>query len=360
MRFVHTADIHLGITPDRGMPWSESRADEIYDSFYQLLDYVERESVDLLLIAGDLFHRQPLKRELKELNYRLESLSHTKVVMMAGNHDSVQPQSYYRSFVWSDNVSFFRRQSLEYVYLQELNTIVYGLSYEQQEIIDHLYDKARPLRHFPDGKPVPENCRHILLAHGGDEKHIPMDKNVLKQAGFDYIALGHIHKPGILVENLMAYSGSLEPTDKNDIGVRGFIEGTITDNGVHFEFVPHSVRSYIELNVNVDNELTNQALLDRLEETILNRGSKNIFKVVLSGFRDADIEFIPEDIRKLGNVVSVQDQTVPDFDFQKIYEDNKDNIIGQFILKVSNMNVDDDTKGRALCYGLKSLYGIKR
>ena len=83
MRFVHTADIHLGITPDRGMPWSESRADEIYESFYQLLDYVEQESVDLLLIAGDLFHRQPLKRELKELNYRLESLSRAKVVIMA-------------------------------------------------------------------------------------------------------------------------------------------------------------------------------------------------------------------------------------------------------------------------------------
>ena len=301
-----------------------------------------------------------MKRELKELNYRLESLSRAKVVIMAGNHDYIRPQSYYRDFAWTSNVSFFRKQSLEYVYLSELNTMVYGLSYEEQEITDHLYDRAMPVQRFSDGKPVPENCRHILLAHGGDEKHIPIDRNALKQAGFDYIALGHIHKPGILVEDLMAYSGSLEPTDKNDIGVRGFIDGTITDDGVHFEFVPHSVRSYIELNMKVDSALTNQELLDRLEATILKRGNKNIFKIVLTGFRDADMEYNTDDIRKLGNVVSVDDRTVPDFDFQRIYEDNKDNIIGQFILKVSNMNVDDDTKGKALCYGLKSLSGIRR
>ena len=42
---------------------------------------------DLLLVAGDLFHRQPLLRELKEVDGLFASLDRTQVVLVAGNHD---------------------------------------------------------------------------------------------------------------------------------------------------------------------------------------------------------------------------------------------------------------------------------
>ncbi len=45
-----------------------------------------------MLIAGDLFHRQPLLRELKEMNSILEMLEHTEVVMIAGNHDYIKKE----------------------------------------------------------------------------------------------------------------------------------------------------------------------------------------------------------------------------------------------------------------------------
>ena len=57
---------------------------------------------------------------------------------------------------------------------------------------------------------------HVLLAHGGDAGHIPIDYEHLKWSGFDYIALGHIHKPQIIYEDLMAYPGSLEPLDATE------------------------------------------------------------------------------------------------------------------------------------------------
>ena len=60
----------------------------------------------------------------------------------------------------------------------------------------------------------------ILLAHGGDESHIPIQReDMLKWSGFDYIALGHIHKPEIIFEDLMAYAGSLEPLDQHRDGI---------------------------------------------------------------------------------------------------------------------------------------------
>ena len=37
--------------------------------------------------------------------------------------------------------------------------------------------------------------------------------------GFDYVAFGHIHIPDLDEANRMAYSGSLEPIDVNEIGL---------------------------------------------------------------------------------------------------------------------------------------------
>ena len=98
LKFIHTADIHLGAAPDSGMPWAADRGSELWETFYRLLDKAEKSDVELLLIAGDLFHRQPLKRELKELNYRFSQLTHTRIVIVAGNHDYIGTQSFYKDF----------------------------------------------------------------------------------------------------------------------------------------------------------------------------------------------------------------------------------------------------------------------
>ena len=52
-------------------------------------------------------------------------------------------------------------------------------------------------------------------------------KSLLEKSGFDYIAMGHIHKPQQVIPGLAAYAGALEPTDKNDTGKHGFIRGEI-------------------------------------------------------------------------------------------------------------------------------------
>ena len=104
---------------------------------------------------------------------------------------------------------------------EKLDVYVYGLSYEHQEIENPLYDSIHPA----EGDGV-----HILLAHGGDAKHIPMNIKSIAASGFDYIALGHIHKPQILIRDNAAYAGALEPVDRNDLGDHGYIEGHL-ENG---------------------------------------------------------------------------------------------------------------------------------
>ena len=141
----------------------------------QLESESERDAVAVETVAH-IIGRSGTKRELKELNYRLESIAPVQVVMMAGNHDYIGEGSNYRDFSWVDNVHFFRQEKVDVIYIEALDTWVYGLSYEHREIKQPLYDKVRPL-----DKPG----YHILLAHGGDEKHIPIQKKELLSAGLD-------------------------------------------------------------------------------------------------------------------------------------------------------------------------------
>ena len=64
MKFIHTGDLHYGMKPDIGKPWSAERAQAVKDALASIVRAARDEKVDLLLIAGDLFHHQPLVRDL--------------------------------------------------------------------------------------------------------------------------------------------------------------------------------------------------------------------------------------------------------------------------------------------------------
>lgn len=132
MRFIHIADVHLGMQPDAGFPWSEERGESIWESFRRIIRLVGREKPDFLLIAGDLFQRQPLLRELKEVNDLFASIPETIVVLIAGNHDYVKRESFYRGFDWADNVVMLLSPEPECVEVPEKRTAVYGCSYDKK------------------------------------------------------------------------------------------------------------------------------------------------------------------------------------------------------------------------------------
>ena len=112
IRFIHLADVHLGAVPDRGCPWSHEREEEIWETFRRVIASVRRDPVDLLFIAGDLFHRQPLLKELKEVNYLFSTIPETRVFLMAGNHDYMKRNSFYRGFAWEPNAVSYTHLTL--------------------------------------------------------------------------------------------------------------------------------------------------------------------------------------------------------------------------------------------------------
>ena len=84
MKFIHIADVHLGVVPDAGKSWSEKKSGRYLDDVYRGICGCKKIKVDMVLIAGDLFHRQPLIRELREINYIFEQVPEIQVVIVAG------------------------------------------------------------------------------------------------------------------------------------------------------------------------------------------------------------------------------------------------------------------------------------
>lgn len=315
-----------------------------------MLEVCETKHVEMLLIAGDLFHRQPLRRELKELDYLFAKLSMTQVVIIAGNHDYLKADSYYRTFQWSKNVHMILDREITCVEFPAYSLAVYGMSYDAKQITEECYRDAVAQRRQP---------YEILLAHGGDDSHIPVKKENLLGLGYDYIAMGHIHKPQVICPDKIAYAGALEPIDKNDTGAHGYIYGEITTKGCRIKFVPFACRSYIHQKIEVNPSMTEHELKETVAKVIDEKGKENIYKIILDGLRDPDISYDADTLDPYGNVIEVTDQTRPAYRFDRLKETNKGNILGVFITEMEQYP-QDSLEYQALCEGVRALMETRR
>ena len=348
MKFIHTADIHWGMNPDNDKPWSQERSHAIRDTFAEIVRQAGIRDVDFLFIAGDLFHRQPLLRDLKEVNYLFSTIPSVRVVIIAGNHDRIQKNSAVMSFQWCPNVTFLMDEEIRSVYFKELNTEVTGFSYHTREITEARLNNIQA----PDSRRI-----HILLAHGGDASHLPFDKAQLARAGFSYAALGHIHKPEIAADHSYGWCGSPEPLDKTETGPHGMIVGEIspaTCQITSLEFIPMSQIQYIPLVVHVTPATTNLELNDRIAAEIQKRGTEHIYRFRIRGMRDPDIVFDFEKLMRRLQIIEMIDESEPQYDFSRLFAEHPSDMIGFYIRALQR---EDSTaiEKKALYYGIDAL-----
>lgn len=346
IRFIHLADVHLGAVPDRGCPWSREREEEIWETFRRVIVTIRKSPVDLLFIAGDLFHRQPLISELREINDLFATISQTRIFLMAGDNDYMKEDSFYRTFKWNENVSLFDEESRTCIEIPDKNIYVYGLSYEHKEIHEALYD---------DWKKSDKRGFHVLMAHGGDEEHIPMDFRKMAEGGFDYVALGHRCQQQAPLKDWMLYSGALEPIDRNDLGEHGYIEGTYDEGKVRTRFVPFASRSYQNLLLTVREGSTQHMLEEMLRNEIMKRGGKNIYRVIIQGTRSPGSLLLAERLKSMGNIVEVLDESRPAYDLEKLHEQYKGTLIGDYIEQFPDNGRRPVVQDKALYHGLQAL-----
>ena len=349
VKFVQIADVHLGVQPDEGKPWSKKRARDIWDSFAEVIAVAERERLDFLMIAGDLFHAQPLKKELKEVDALFRRIPQTKVLLLAGNHDYLRQKSYYLTYPWAENVYIFKREEADFFDFPEEGVRIYGLSYWHREIRDRLYDEMHPM----DGNRV-----NVLLAHGGDERHIPFSAEQLLKNGFDYVAAGHIHRGGWLKEGKALMTGSLEPTDCNDIGSHGYWMGTLTKERAEVHFYPIKKCEYCHEIYMVDSATTEREIITWAKELLGERPKYQYFRLFLEGRKDPDVTYELQELAELERIVDVTEHLVPDYDYEQLMEEHGDSILGAYIRRMKQQE-QDVIAAKALEYGVNALLGHK-
>jgi DNA repair exonuclease SbcCD nuclease subunit len=356
MKFMHIADVHLGARPDRGRVWSDQRAEEIEESFKEVLKICEEQQVDLLLIAGDLFNAPPTVNRLKNVDYLLSRMSCTKTVIIAGNHDYIESGDTWNGYRFTSDTVLLPPDRASSVYMEDINVCVTGYSYGRQEYRERILERLAPAK---------EGAYNILLGHGGDPEHMPFSKECLARRSFDYIALGHIHKPAHILKNKMALCGSLEPLDRTETGSHGYIIGEVNGEGTtRISFVPFARRSYINMALEVTPEYSNAEIMDVVEEQIKAHGTQNIYRILLKGIIDSNLEINLSSLTRQYNINEIIDKTEYNYDVDELLAGNENNLLGRFI---KTLRVDDDEEDtadtkireKALKYGLEALLGLE-
>jgi len=215
LKIIHTADLHLG----QIIYQSYDRVDEHAHYFAQLEQWCEEEHPDALIVSGDIFDiQQPSAATRQFFNERFVSLARKNpamtIVITAGNHDSAARIQADRS-VWElGNVHLVGvspsadagknddRWQDNYIVRLDAGYIV-ALPYiagDRRAQVQALLDRVAAEN--TDGKPVVLTA-HLavtgsdMTGHGEIGTIRTQDVSTLG-TGYDYLALGHIHKPQTL------------------------------------------------------------------------------------------------------------------------------------------------------------------
>ena len=349
MQFIHTADIHLGARPEG----RAERSMELWRTFESLIGYCKTQKIELLLIAGDLFHKPPTMRELREVADLFCQIPNTKIVMIAGNHDYVNDTAEALHFVWPKHVFLLPPGRLSSIYFEEWNIEIYGYSYEKAHIAEAVFDSLLPRN--------PERI-NLLLAHGNayakEDVYIPIDKVRLEKAGFDYVALGHIHKAERFSER-MAYCGSLEPLDRSEYGMHGCIYACLEEKigtepaYIRTKFLGCASREYKRLSYTITPQTSVSAMRQEIRQQISQIGEQNLYTLVLSGKKASDWYLPSDTFSDMKQIVAVEDETESYYEANVFLKENR--LAAAFVEQLEKQRLTSEEKEKAMQYGLAAL-----
>ncbi len=234
MKFLHLGDLHLGKTL--------GDFDLIEDQKYildQILHITEEESIDGVLIAGDVYDKSvPSEAATKLLDYFLIALAakRIKVFMVSGNHDSDERLNF-GSTLFASNQIFISAVFDGTLHRQsfvdgDTEVAVYMLPFVKASQVRHYfpdedinsYDDA--VRTIIRNTLIDKRNKNILVAHqfvagkgedpalAGSESVGTQSVGMVEKIGydcfddFDYVALGHIHSPQKVGREEIMYAGS--------------------------------------------------------------------------------------------------------------------------------------------------------
>ncbi len=254
-KFIHTADIHLD-SPLLSLALRDPDAAELVanatrQSFEAIIDLCLTEKVDALLIAGDLYdgghHSMKTAGFLTNQLHRLDRAG-IAVFIIRGNHDAISKIT--RQLQLPDNVHVFGPRH-ETVKLDEKNIAIHGVSFAKPDSPESLL----PGFAAPVANAVNIGMLHTSLSGAvGHDDYAPCSLADLKAQGYDYWALGHIHRRDVHAEapNFVVMPGIPQGRHINEAGAKSITLVRVDDNGslsIEERFTSLAQFEKIEINI---------------------------------------------------------------------------------------------------------------
>lgn len=224
MKFVHIADVHFDC-PFSSLSVRENLSDnrrlEQRKVFKKVIEYIKDNNINYLFIAGDLYETEYVKSStINYINDLFLEIPNTKIFISPGNHDPYIKNSYYSKFEFPQNVYIFKNSNFECKEYQDLN--IYGMGFQDFYCKDVNFGSINLIK---NDKPNVLLMHSSLSSNEENREYNPVSENKLNELGFDYIALGHIHKPYYNLENFqkIVYPGSLVSRGFDELGPHGMI-----------------------------------------------------------------------------------------------------------------------------------------
>ena len=270
-RFVHAADIHLD-SPLRTLALRDAGvgrliADATREALARIVDICIEEQVDALVVAGDLYDGDQTSMKtalfLAGQMRRLEEAG-VRVYIIRGNHDATSRIT--RELTFPANVTVFggHAQAVEVARPAGATPVfIHGLSFARPHAPESLLPKFKA----PVAGAINVGVMHTSL--GGAEGHdvyAPCAIADLDGSGFDYWALGHIHKRAVYQGRCaVVMPGNPQGRDINEAGPRSVTLVSIDDaRAVTLEERLTSVAEFARAEVDLGGAQTRADVAERL------------------------------------------------------------------------------------------------
>lgn len=256
MKLIHAADVHLD-SPLRGLERYDGAPIEALRgatrrALEQLVDLALDEAVTAVLFAGDLYDG-----DWKDYNTGLFFVRQMErlraaaipVFMIAGNHDAASQLT--RLLRLPDNVHLFATRAPESCMRDDLGIAVHGQGFATRAVSDDL-TRAYPL---PCSGLFNIGLLHTSLdGRPGHETYAPCSRDGLRALGYDYWALGHVHRHEIVArEPWIVFPGNLQGRHARETGAKGCCLVEVTAEQVQqVTHRPLDVARWFECAVDLD------------------------------------------------------------------------------------------------------------
>ena len=346
MKFVHIADMHFD-SPFVNLSDKENLGDlrrlEQRKVLKKVIEYVKNNDVKYLFISGDLYEQKYIKKSTIEyINNLFKEIPETKIFISPGNHDPFIKNSYYNKFNWNENVKIFGAQ-IEKIELEDVN--IYGFGF------DDFYCKNSGIENI---NIEDKQKLNVLVVHGSlnggtieNSEYNPLSRKMLKEKGFDYVALGHIHKLDYNQEENqnIVYPGSTVSLGFDELGNHGMIVGNLEKEKINLEFIPLDETEFKLYEIDITEIISKEELIEKINE--LNFEENNLIEIILIGKRNFEINKY-ELYKLISNekIIKIKNKTKINYDLNKLVNENtlKGLFAKEMLKKLNDENISIEQK----------------